>query len=105
MADEWGQDETGNLYYKNPRLPTHTCTVEELGLVESDYMIAQRNKDDMELYHKKFLCVDEQELYIRGEYSSKSARSVSVNLEKCHDRVDCKSDEEITNFIRSKYLI
>ena len=40
MADEWGQDETGNLYYKNPRLPTHTCTVEELGLIESDYMIA-----------------------------------------------------------------
>ena len=39
-AEEWGLDENEKKYYNVTRLPTHTCTVEELGLVESDYMIS-----------------------------------------------------------------
>ena len=45
-AEEWGVDDIGNYYLKDTRLPSHTCTVEELGLVEStsstssDYKIA-----------------------------------------------------------------
>ena len=40
IVDEWGEDEKGEYYWNQTKLPTHTCTVEELGLVESDYMIA-----------------------------------------------------------------
>ena len=51
------------------------------------------------------MCVDEEELYIRGEFDSLSARRIRASLEKCHDRVDCKSDEEIRAFVRGKFLL
>ena len=43
IAEEWGEDESGNIYFNTTRLPTHTCTVEELGLVHSEYNIAERS--------------------------------------------------------------
>ena len=42
-AVEWGVDENRNGYYNVSRLPTHTCTVKELGLEEltnPEYSIA-----------------------------------------------------------------
>ena len=30
---------------------------------------------------------------------------MNVQLKKCHDRPDCKSDEEILKFFRNKFLL
>ena len=44
-------------------------------------------------------------MYINGDLNSESSRLLEFQLIKCHDRVDCKSDEEIIEFIRGKWLL
>ena len=43
------------------------------------------------------------ELY--GDWNSEKARKISVILEKCTGEMHCKSEEEIDEFMRGKYLL
>ena len=40
-----------------------------------------------------------------GDYNSLSARTMRIQLMKCKGEVYCKSEEEINNFVRDKYLL
>ena len=51
------------------------------------------------------MCTDSKDLMIRGDYNSNSAQMLLVTFNRCHDRSDCKSKEDIDNFIRGKYLV
>ena len=42
---------------------------------------------------------------IKGDYNSNSAQMLLVTFNRCHDREDCKSKEDIDEFIRGKYLV
>ena len=42
---------------------------------------------------------------IKGDYNSNSAQMLLVTFNRCHDRDDCKSKEDIDEFIRGKYLV
>ena len=52
--------------------------------------------DVVKLYQKKFLCIDEEESTLHGDYDSLAARTIRVQLRKCEGKDYCKSDEEIT---------
>ena len=54
---------------------------------------------------KKFLCAKKEDMYIHGSYNSKTARLVNIQLRRCRGRTDCKTDEEIKDFFRNKYLL
>ena len=51
------------------------------------------------------LCIDREEMYIYGDYSSSKARLLDIKLIRCHGHDYCASDEEITAFLRDKFLI
>lgn len=49
--------------------------------------------------------MDQSELYLYGDYNSYKASQFNVQLIRCHDRDDCKSEEEITAFLKNKFLL
>ena len=95
-------------------MTTHICTSEELGLTDSKsenvsnghfFPIHEKSVEVIKLYKKKLLCIDKEESTLFGDYNSLAARTITVQLKKCHGKVYCKSDEEINKFIRDKYLL
>ena len=61
--------------------------------------------DEVSFYHKKFMCAEKEDLVLRGDFNSYQASLFNVQLKKCTDRPDCKSPEEITQFLRDKWLL
>ena len=50
------------------------------------------------------VCTDSKDLMIRGDYNSNSAQMLLITFNRCHDRNDCKTEKEIDDFIRGKYI-
>ena len=50
----------------------------------------------IELYRKKFVCIDEKDRWVRGNWNSVSASIITIRLNRCRGKDYCKSDEEIT---------
>ena len=65
----------------------------------------ERYMSDFEVYQKKFYCPDKEDLVIFGDYNTASAQLLNVQFVKCHDRPECKKPEEITEFLRSKFIM
>ena len=65
----------------------------------------QDSFDYVKLYRKKFQCIDEKDRFISGNFNTVNASQIRVHLNRCQGKDFCKSDEEITEFIRGKYLI
>ena len=67
------------------------------------------NKDLVDLYSKKLLCLGEEDSKIFGDYNSARAQLLNVQLIKCNNEtrpdLDCKTEEEITAFFRNKFII
>ena len=59
----------------------------------------------MKMYKKKFLCVNKNDLEIYGSYDSKKGKRLQVYLNKCLGKDYCRSDEEIQQFFRYKFLL
>ena len=57
------------------------------------------------LYRKKFRCLDEKDRFISGNFNTINASQIRVYLTKCQDKDYCKTDEEINEFVRGKYLV
>ena len=81
----------------------HNCTKQELG-VESDQQsrakflpIRKENRELVNFHSKKFKCVDEEDLYMYGDYNSDKASLFNIQLVKCKNetRSDCKSEHQI----------
>ena len=60
---------------------------------------------NLKAYKKKYMCPDDQLIGTRGNFDSDSGKTLFVSLEKCHDRPDCKPENEIVEFFRGKYLV
>ena len=89
-------------------MPHHYCSREELGLEGTNARSMKPRKDAvnyLELYQKKFLCLLEEDLYIRGNFNTVRTSNIRVNLNRCRDKAYCKSDKEIDDFIRGKFLM
>ena len=51
------------------------------------------------------MCVDREEMNIYGDFNSEEARLIDVQLIRCHDQDYCKSDEEIMQWMKNKWLL
>ena len=96
---EWGYKEDGVAYWRQtPLNSTHVCTREELGL-EDDRSNARfmpldkRAQTYVDFYRKKFICLEPHQLFLFGDFASPTARQLNVDLVKCTNRTDCKTDE------------
>ena len=63
----------------------------------------------LDFYQKKLLCTDQSDMMIRGDYNSQTAQILVIEFNRCHnktsaDSVVCKSEQEINEFIKGKYL-
>ena len=67
--------------------------------------IHETHRDWLELYYPKLLCFKREDLWLHGDYNSQTARMINVQLRKCRDRPDCKSDEEILEYFRGRYIM
>ena len=66
--------------------------------------IQEKSVDWFETISKKLLCLSKEELHINGAFDSDSARQINIQLKKCHDRPDCKSDSQIKEYFAGKFL-
>lgn len=101
-----GEEYTEGTY----EIPTHRCTEGELGLTgdTSDSLLMPLKEEiapDVKYYRQNYICADEQELEVYGNYNSAAAQFLTVKIDRCHDRPDCKSEAEIDEFFRGKYLV
>ena len=68
--------------------------------------IFEASRDEVSFYSKKLNCVNEADLRIYGDYNSYKAQLFNIQFVKCHDKPGfCKSDEEISEFLRNKYIL
>ena len=90
-------------------IESHTCTPKELGLEESNdgkYMKPTKaSYNFVKLYQKKFLCINEEDRFVRGNFQSEAASLIQVRLNRCSGEDYCKSKEEIDEFVRGKYIL
>ena len=89
-------------------MPTHKCSKEELGLEGYNARSMKPRKDALkllELYKDKFLCLDENNLFLRGNFDTNKTSNIRIKLNRCTGKEYCKSEKEINDFIRGKYLM
>ena len=106
----WGPQDDGTFGSERIPIKSHTCSRVELGLDQDEegsrfLPIYETSKQEVEFYHRKFQCVDKEDLFLHGDYNSLTANQFNVQLQRCHDRSDCKSEAEIDAYLRNKYLI
>ena len=51
------------------------------------------------------LCIDKEHLELYGDFSSEEARLIDLQLVRCHDQDYCKSEEEIMQWMKNKWLL
>lgn len=81
----------------------HKCSMEELGLANSDgktkskfYPTIPSRIPELLSQAHKYYCFDKPEnLKIRGNWNAAEADIVALGIRRCHNRPDCKSEEEI----------
>ena len=60
----------------------------------------------MEAHNKKFLCLDQENMLLQGDYSSETASLLEVRIEKCVGHDYCRDEKEIDDFFKAdKYII
>ena len=69
------------------------------------FQVHEKSKNIIKLFQKKFLCIDQNQSYLFGDYDSETARTIRVQLLKCKGEVYCKTEEEIISYIHDKYLL
>ena len=75
---KWGIDANGNHFSGRFPIRSHQCSREELG-IDGDltkakfHQILDGMKEDLHFYHKKFICIDKQDLVMYGDFSSSQA--------------------------------
>ena len=76
---EWGPNPDGTYITKRTPLNTHVCTREELGINEDRSKarflpLRELEGEIVELYQRKLLCADPEDLFIFGDYNAMKAR-------------------------------
>ncbi len=80
----WGlEDENGDAFSRRVKLNTHYCTREELGLAPQRkgarfFETNERFIPHVELYAKKYMCTDEDQMRTAGDYNSAQASLFNV---------------------------
>ena len=74
--------------------------------INNYYPLPEDKKGLVEFYHKKFKCIKAEDMYVQGNFDTSAARLVNARLNRCVNSPDltCKSEEEITEFFRNKFI-
>ena len=92
-------------------LETHQCSDQELGLAQDDdgtakmFPIVEQSRAEVQRYKKKFKCAPAEDLEIWGDFNSVRSQVIEVNFVKCDGHVECKSESEIRDWMREKYIL
>ena len=76
---QWGPNEDGEYITERKRLNHHNCTREELGLEGKSknhrfYPLHAASEGVVDFYSSKFICLEEEDLSIYGDYNTDKAR-------------------------------
>ena len=88
-------------------LEQHTCSDEELGLVEDPkvpHLFALGRGQPDKVTRDHIYCVGLDDLDIYGSYSSGSGRMINIVVEKCIGHDYCLSEQEIVDWFSAKYV-
>ena len=107
---QWGYGEDGTYIEVEEEIESHTCSHQELGLTgdkkQARFMpIHKASKSALKQYKDGFLCIEDEQLELYGDWNSDSARTIQISLERCSREAYCKSDEEIDQFLKGTYLM
>ena len=107
-TSEWGFKD-GEPYVEYTDLESHPCSEEELGFENGDETIfmpiTESSIPTVSIKRKTFKCINKEDSYIFGNYDSNAARLMRIKLTKCVDKPYCKPENEIIEFLRTKYFI
>ena len=105
---------SGDEFMEYIEYPFRTCTDEEIGSGVDGfdnprsrfYQISPASKVWYDLYRKKLNCIDHK-IVISGDYDSESVKHLSIRFMKCDPEVrsDCKSEDEINEYIKNKFIV
>ena len=77
---KWGRNPDGTPFSGRYPINNHRCTRQELGL-DGDKTKARffpSSDANIEFYHKKFLCLDKEDVELFGDFSSAKAQLLNV---------------------------
>jgi hypothetical protein len=108
---QWGHGDEKDKKYTN--IESHVCTEQELaGLYAKDedspfFPLADNHMYDLERERKKFMCPDEDQISIYGQYDMEKGQHFSAVLRTCQDGgdVECASESEIKDWLRGKFIV
>ena len=69
------------------------------------YPIKEKSLVEVNTHQKKMQCFNTEDMTISGNFHSVSADIIQVKLKKCFKKDYCKSDKEIEEFFRFKFLL
>ena len=67
--------------------------------------VHKASKAALELNKDGFICIEEEQLELYGDWNSEKARTIQISLKRCSGQAYCKTDEEIDQFLKGKYLL
>ena len=107
-TSQWDVLDDGKIDWKVSPIASHMCSEEELGLTGDNSRIMPVHETStayVNLYKEKFICLNQEDLKIYGTFSSKKAQVFRASLNRCSGKDFCKSEEEINEFMKDKYLL
>lgn len=84
------------------------------------FRVVDTTRNDFLFHRKKLQCIDRKKLNLYGNYNSELANQLSIIVRRCVNLTEeklekltpddpppiiCKSDEEITEWLRNKYIL
>ena len=109
----WGPNEDGIYVTERRKIPSHVCTEEEMNF-DNDYAnplflpIYATSVGEVKTHKRKLMCADREDYMLYGDYGTFKASQFNVQFIKCNQEtnpgIECESEEEITRFIRDKWI-
>ena len=109
--NSWYFDESENAFKDaKESIAKHRCSREELGLEDPEKATfypqhSENSAKEVAYYQNKFWCIDPEDSFIYGDYDSRKARQLQIQLRKCSGHDYCKSEDEILDYFSGKFLL
>ena len=70
------------------------------------FPIAEDQRLVLERMHTQFMCLkDPSKLEVRGSFDGSSARIIEIDFKRCTGSPECKSEQEVTDFLKGGYIV
>ena len=69
--------------------------------------IKDSQHDFLEIYHRNFICIDDDDTIVSGTRSSVEGSLIFFEIARCVDKVNdfCKSEEEINQYFSGTHIM